>query len=308
MTALNTRGVQVIDPILSTHAQGYRPAANVGYRLFPYVDVDSSSGQVLKFGKEAFVLYNTRRAPGGSTARVNYGYSGDRYALSQDALEAPVPREWMRDAAQVPGIDLGRRAVNLVMDNLTLVEEYESARIATTAANYDNNHKLTLAGNTKWSADTGKPVKDIRDGEEAVRSSCGMRPNTLVLSPGAWESARDNPNVLSYFKLLDGESVSLEMFARLVEKRVYVGDRMYADDDGGFRDVWGNYAVLAYVPDNPEGQERPSYGYTYRLRGHPMVETPYWDQGAKSWIYGGTYERQPQLTGMLAGFLFSNPK
>lgn len=305
---LNNGNVQVIDPILSTHAQGYRPAANVGYRLFPYVDVDSSSGQVLEFGKEAFRLYNMRRAPGTATKRIQYGYAGKRYGLVQDALDAVVPREWMRDASVVPGIDLGRRAVSLTMDAVSLGEEYESATIATTAANYDNNHKLALAGGDKWSAVTGKPVADIRTAEEAVRSSCGIRPNTLVLSPGAWESARDNPNVLSYFKLLDGESVTIEMFARLVEKRVHVGDRMYADDDDAFVDVWGNNAVLAYVPDNPEGQEQPSYGYTYRLRGHPMVETPRWDADTKSWVYGTTYERQPQLTGMLAGFLIQNPK
>jgi hypothetical protein len=38
-----------------------------------------------------------------------------------------------------------------------------------------------------------------------------------------------------------------------------------------------------------------------------MVETPYWDPKAKSWVYGTTMERAPQLTGITAGYLLQNP-
>ena len=37
-----------------------------------------------------------------------------------------------------------------------------------------------------------------------------------------------------------------------------------------------------------------------------MVEVPYYDNNAKSWIYGVGYERAPQLTGITAGFLIQN--
>lgn len=305
---MNAAGVRVVDPILTTHVQGYRLTGLVGEMLFPRVPVGVSGGKVLEFGKEAFRRYNARRTPGSATRRVQFGYEGKPFALVQDSLEAPVPREWQRDASQVPGIDLGKRAVNLTQNVLLRQLEEEQAGIATKAANYDANHKITLAGADKWSADTGKPLKDIKEGKEAVRATIGMRPNTLILSPGAWSAASENPSVLERFKYTSSEAVALADFAKLVEiERVAVADGVFADDEDTFGDIWGNAAILAYVPPAPSGQEEPSFGYTYTMEGNPLVEAPYYDNNAKSWIYGCTFERAPVLTGMLAGFLIQNP-
>ena len=83
---------------------------------------------------------------------------------------------------------------------------------------------------------------------------------------------------------------------------------MEALDDDTFSDIWGNNAVLAYVaPEGMAAVPTPSYGYTYTMEGHPLVEQPYWENGSKSWIYGTTMERSPVLTGMAAGYLFQNP-
>lgn len=46
---------RVVDPVLTTHAQGYKNADFVGMALFPRVDVAKSGGQVIEFGREAFV-------------------------------------------------------------------------------------------------------------------------------------------------------------------------------------------------------------------------------------------------------------
>jgi len=309
MPHLNPSNVQVVDPILSTHAQGYRHPERVGHLLFPRVPHGTGRGQVLEFGKESFRLYAARRAPGGATKRVQFGYLGKPFAMVQDALEGKVPREWLRDAKEVPGIDLGRRAVNTVMSSITLGLENEQAQLARAAANYDANHKLALAAGTKWSADTGKPLTDIAGGREAVRASTGMEANTLVLSPSAWNAAKENPQVTERFKYTQSGPVTLQQFAQLVEvERVAVGKAVYADDADTFVDVWGNDAVLAYVPPSPEGMEEPSYGYTYTMEAHPAVEVPYYDANEKSWIYGVTMERVPVLTGIVAGYLIQNCK
>lgn len=64
MAPLNTRTAAVIDPILSTHARGYRNMEFIGHLLFPRVSIPNRSMRVIKFGKEAFRKMNTRRAPG----------------------------------------------------------------------------------------------------------------------------------------------------------------------------------------------------------------------------------------------------
>ena len=61
---VNQRTAGVVDPILSTHARGYRNLEFIGHLLFPRVTVPTRSMRVLKFGKESFRMLNTRRAPG----------------------------------------------------------------------------------------------------------------------------------------------------------------------------------------------------------------------------------------------------
>ena len=50
----------------------------------------------------------------------------------------------------------------------------------------------------------------------------------------------------------------------------------------------------------------PSFGYSYILDQHPLVEAAYWDRDSKSWLYGVEMERRPYMTGMSAGFLIEN--
>lgn len=304
---MNQNQARVIDPVLSNHAQGYKHPERVGGLLFPKVDVEVGAGRVIEFGKESFMLYRARRAPGATTQQITFGYEGKRYELVQDALDAKVPREYLRDAAAVPGIDLGMRAVNVVMNSLTLGLEHEQAAIATDPANYDNAHKIALAGGSKWSSETGNPLVDIEEGKQAIRGTTGMKPNVCILSPSAWTAAKGNPNVIKWFTT-GGGPVTLARFKELVEiENLVVGEAVVASDDGTFSDVWGNVTVLGYAPQNPSGNEEPSYGYSYTMKQHPAVEPPAWDNSCKSWVYGVVYERVPVLTGMSAGYLIQTP-
>lgn len=301
--------VRVVNPILTTHVQGYKQPGMIGEALFPRVPVEVSGGQILEFGKEAFKLYNARRAPGAGTKRIQFGYLGKPFALLNDALEAPVPREYLRDASQVPGIDLGTRAVNLVMRSILLGQEVDQAALALDASLYDANHKTALLGADKWSDPASKPIAQMEDYREAVRASTGVYPNVLALSAQAFSALSTNEQLLAKFQYTSPDSLTPEMLARLFKvEKVVVGEAVSADDAGAFTDVWGNNAVLAYVPQHPSGMEEPSYGYTYTMMGHPLVEEAYYDNNAKSWIYGVGFERAPVLSGISAGFLIQNPK
>ena len=298
--------VRVVDPILSNVVQGFRQQEHVGMSLFPRVPVVLSGGRIIEFGKEAFRLYNARRAPGTATRRVTFGYEGKPYALVQDALEGVVPREHLRDARQQPGIDLGTRAVNNVMRSLSLALEVEQADLARNAALYDADHKADFAA-AKWGDDANNPAKDVRGAQEAIRETVGVNPNTLVLSAKAFAAVRENKNILDRFRFTSADSVTTAMLAALLDiDRVEVGRAVVSNDAGALSDVWGADAVLAYVPGSPSSQEEPSYGYTYTMDGHPLTEDAYWDPGSKSWIYPVTYERVPVLSGISSGFLFQN--
>lgn len=301
--------VRVVDPILTNVAQGYRQVEMVAATLFPSVPVQKSGGQILEFGKDSFKLYNARRAPGAGTKRVQFGYLGRPFALVQDSLEGILPREYLRDSGQLPGVNLDSRTVNSTMRSLLLTLENDCAAIATNASNYDSDHKVALSGNDKWSDGTAEPNDNIEAGKEAIRQSVGIYPNTLLLSARAFKVAKANPNVVERFKYTSRDSITAEMLANLWDlDRVVVGKAVAFDDAGTTIDIWGNNAILAYVPPAPSGMEDPSYGYTYTMEGHPLVEKPYYDNNSKSWIYPVTYERAPVLTGILSGYLIQNPE
>lgn len=299
--------VRVVDPILSEHARGYRQAQLVASALFPFADVSAYGGKVIEFGKESFKVYNSKRAPGTATKRVRFGYEGKPYAIVPSALEAVVPREHMRDASQVPGINLATRAVNVTLRSLLLEYEVDSANIATNAANYDANHKVALTGTDVWSDSSSDPASDVEDGREAVRDTIGLYPNTLVLSAKAYKNCRRHPKLIDRTASTGIRKVTIDLLRQIFEvDNVVVGGGVVAGDDGAFGDVWGTGAVLGYVSpgaDVDANIEEPSYGYGYRIEQHPLVEVPYWDNNAKSWIYGVSNDVTPVLAGMQAGFL-----
>lgn len=306
--SMSSSQVRVIDPVLTEIAQGYRHADHVGHTLFPKVSVPVAGGQVLEFGKESFKLYQARRAPGSATKRISFGHLGKSFALVQDSLEGQIPREYLRDAALVPGIDLGHRAINNTLRALSLTLEYDQAQLATNAANYDSDHKIALSGTDQWSDGASDPTQAVNVGKEAIRSSVGITPNTLLLSAQAFNALKDHPAIVDRIKYTSRDSVTPEMLSSLLDlERVVIGKAVAFDDNGTDIDIWGNNAILAYVPTSPSGMEEPSFGYTYTLDNHPLVEKPYYENNAKSWIFPVTFERIPVLTGILSGYLIQNP-
>jgi hypothetical protein len=297
--------VRVVDPVLSTVARGFRQPGLVGEVLFPRVPVPLSGGQILEFGREAFRLYDTRRAAGSATKRIDMGYLGRPYAVENHALEAKVPREWMRDASRSPGIDLGTRAVNTTMNALLLSLENQQAQVARTLANYPAANRVTLGSGARWSTATVDPNVAIENGREAIRTAVGMYPNVAVLSARAFAACRRNPFILDRFRYVSAASITADMLASIWNlERVAIGQGVFAsgaNDD--FGDVWGADVILAYSAIGSVGSEQPSYGYTYTLEGHPLVEPAYWEGNEKSWLHPVTFERVPVIAGAGAGYL-----
>lgn len=300
---------RVIDPILSTVAQGYKQAEFVGELLFPVVPVDQRGGKIISFGKEDFQLYNTGRAPGANTKRVTFGHAAGNYALEQHALEGIVPFEIMEDANQVPGINYSTVAVQKTQNIIALRTEKAQADLATNASNYAASNKTTLVGTAQWSdySGTSDPAKDITAAIEVVRAKVGKRANTVVLGPAVFAALKNHPKVIDRIKYTGRDTVTTDLLASLWDvKTVKVGDAVVADDAGNFTDAWGKFVVVAYTETGTlQDAGLPSYGYTYRLRNNPAVESPYQDRNAKSWVYPVTDELSPVIAGALAGYLIS---
>lgn len=306
MAGMTTAQARVIDPILTTHIQGYIHPTRIAPKIFPRVPVAVSGGRVIEFDKESFRLVSTKRAPGTNFKRVQFGHLGKPFALTNRGLEGVVPFEQMRDAAEVPGIDLAQRTAQGVMDTITLDEEYEAAQLARNAANYANSHKVALAGSSKWNHSDSNPAQQIRGAGEVIRSTTGMRPNLLTLSPAALAALKENPAIIERIKYTGRDTVTLDILADLFDvNEVVVGDAVFLNDADAFEDVWGNDALLSYVaPVGTRAQQTPSFGYIYTMENHPAVAEPYAERSTNSWVYQVLLESSPVLTGAAAGYLF----
>ena len=309
MPQMTPSQARVIDPVLSAVAQGYKNADLVGSALFPYVPVDQRGGKIVSFGKEDFYLYAGARAPGATTKRVVFGYSAGSYALTQFSLEGVVPWELQQESQAVPGIDQASVAVTRVQRIVALNLEKAQADLATTAGNYAASNKNTaLTGTSLWSdASASDPIGDIETGREAIRAQTGRYPNTLILSAKSMRALRVHSKIIDRIKYTGRDIPTVELLASLFGvDNVLIGGAVWADASGTLSDVWGKTAVLAVTEIGSVADLGvPSYGYTYRLRGAPIVETPYEDRSAKSWVYPVTDEVQPVIAGASAGYLIS---
>jgi len=312
MAQMTPSGARVVDPVLSTIAQGYSNSEMVASSLFPAVPVPMRGGKIITFGKEDFMLYGSQRAPGENTKRVQFGYAGGNYALVDYGLEGQVPIEVIQEGQAGPGIDHAAMAVRKVSNIMALRLEKQAADIARTAASYAAANKTTLAGVTQWSdftSATSLPIQNIETAKEAVRAATGKRPNTVVMGAAVMAKLRQHPNVVDRMKYTGRDVATAEILAALFGvQRVLVGDAIYSNDAGtAFTDVWGKDVVVAYTElGSVADMGAPSYGYTYQLSGYPLAEDPYYDRNSKSWVFPVTRAEAPVLASASAGYLIKD--
>lgn len=313
MAQLSLSQARVVDPVLTTIAQGYKQADLVGSALFPTVPVSQRAGKIITFGKEDFMLYNTARAPGENTKRVQFGYSGSNFALVDYSLEGAVPIEVQQEAASGANgfsIDSMAMAIKKVSSIMALRLEKAQADLARTAGNYGAGNKVTLSGTSQWSdySGTSNPITVVETAKEAIRAATGKRPNVLIMGAAVMSKLRAHPTIVDRMKYTGRDVATAEILAALFGvSQVLVGDAIYASDAGAFSDVWGKDVVLAYSEmSSLSDMGSPTFGYTYNLGGYPIVEQPYFDRNAKSWFVPVTRAEAPVIAGAGAGYLITN--
>lgn len=308
------------NPILTSLLLGLGQGSYIAEKMFPRLPQALTGVTLAKLGDERLRRYNLRRAPGTATKRVNIKYEGVVYTVEQYSVEVPLPRELIRESDAVRrlmnvgnNLDVSRIAMVTANDILGLDYELEAATLAITPATYAAGHVLALAGATKWSASTGTPVTDIEAASETIRKKIGKRPNTLGLSADAARALRHNAQVKSYLSDSQVGPATLEQLKDILNvDQIHVGDAIWIDDADASTDVWGNNAVLSYVPriggsGGDISLAEPGFGFTNVIDGHPFAEQPYYQNDLKSYVYGATYERKPNVAYNTAGFLFQNP-
>lgn len=292
-------------------------ASFVGTGLFPQLPQGLSDMAIMKMGSAHLRKYGLRRAPGAPTKRIELQWGSQTVTLDQDAVEVLIPREVIRelDTAKRLNVGLWMEASQVAMATcravIDLSYELDCAERAADPATYASGMVQAMSGASKWSATTGTPVTDIKAAMELVRQACGRRGNRITFSPKDLLAVTSNPETRSYLpSTFMGPATLDSLKAIFGVQYIDVGDGIWEDDAGVKHDIWQGSTIVSYSPPVTTAASfslgEPRFGLTGVMDGHPMAETPYYTNERKSWVYGATYERRPNVLTNTAGFLFQN--
>jgi hypothetical protein len=297
--------LRVVDPVLTSLATGYTNEQFVGDQLMPFVYVDKEGGKIPLFGKEHFKVYSTERALRAKSNRINPEDIGEvDVALDEHDLEYPI--DYREDAESA--FPLQARATNTVVEGIRLRHEKMVADMVQTAGNYAAGNKITLSGASQFSHASSDPEGVISDAKAAVRAKVVKEPNTMVIGYAAWRTMKRNAQLKAVLSDTRSRLVQLADLREIFEiPNIVIGRAVYANDAGTTVDIWGDNIVLAYVPGaggSGRSPYEPSFGYTLRKRGNPMVDTR--TEDGKLELIRNTDIFRPFLLGVDAGYLISD--
>jgi len=297
--------LRVVDPVLTSLATGYTNEQFVGDQLMPFVLVEKEGGKIPLFGKEHFKVYSTERALRAKSNRINPEDIGSLdVALDEHDLEYPI--DYREDAESA--FPLQARATNTVVEGIRLRHEKMVADLVQNPANYAAGNKIALAGASCFTDATSDPEGVVMNAKAAVRAKVIKEPNTLVIGYAAWMTLKKHPQLKAILSTQRSRLVQLADLREIFEiANIVVGRAVMANDAGVTTDIWGDNLVLAYVPGaggSGRSPYEPSFGYTLRKRGSPVVDTR--TEDGKLELIRNTDIFRPFLLGADAGYLISN--
>jgi len=296
--------LRVVDPVLTNLATGYTNEQFVGDQLMPFVMVDKEGGKIPLFGKEHFKVYSTERALRAKSNRINPEDIGSvDIALDEHDLEYPI--DYREDAESA--FPLQARATNTVVEGIRLRHEKMVADLVQNPANYATGNKIALSGTSQFTHASSDPEGVISDAKAAVRAKVVKEPNTMVIGYATWRVLKKHPQLKAILSDTRPRLVQLADLREIFEiPNIVIGRAVMANDAGVTSDIWGDSIELAYVPG--AGGERspyePSFGYTLRKRGNPVVDTR--TEDGKIELIRNTDIFRPFLLGADAGYLISD--
>ena len=300
------KNLRQIDPVLTQLAQGYRQADLVAERIMPQVFVDKEGIKVPLYGKGSVLTYETERAPHADSNVMQVDKATTMpVVLDEHDLAASV--DYREQAESM--FDEKSKATRRVTQGVQLGQEIETAALIQKPSVYAAGLKTDLAGTDQWNEDGSDPVEAAQVAKAEVRKACGQEPNILVLGAAVYDRLLIHPALKAYLSGSERKILTVEILRNLFGvEEIIVGKAVHAASLGGpVGDVWGKFASLLVRPSivstgNDEGIQ--SFGYTFRRRGQPVVDT-YVGVGGKLEYCRYTDIRKPAVVGGTCGYLFN---
>jgi hypothetical protein len=258
-----------VDSILTNVSVNYMNEQQnfIAPRVFPAVPVDKQSDKYYIYTKDDWFRDEAQKR-GDVTESVGSGYtlSTTGYFCDVWALHKDVGDQLRRNAD--PAIDVDGDATRFVMQRMLMrMERQWTAEFFTTGVWATDITPASL-----WS-DYGAsdPIEDIETGKEAILTTTGYLPNTLVVGYQVWRKLKHHPMIIDRYKNTNDTVMTEGLVARVFEiERILVARGIVNTGNEGetssFSFIQGKHALLCYVPP-AAGLNTPSAGYTFLWRG-----------------------------------------
>jgi hypothetical protein len=308
MSSSRIDDLRMIDPVLTTVAQGYTNASMIAHKLFPVVQVSKLKGKIPMFGKEAFVVRDMQRAMRAASNRIPPAdLEFIEYETQEKDIETAI--DYIEEEETPDTMRLEHRITRQLADMMQLGREKEVADLVQDPARYETSLKKVITSSEAFNDYTLNidPVSIIKDGMGAVRNRIARYPNTMIIGDSSYRALINHPKVVERVKYTGVSTVNRKALAELLDiDRVYVGMAVLTEDGTTFSDVWQDNIILAYVDRSENSSEyNPSFGYILQRKGKPEVDS-YYENGGKIKIIRNTDNYSVKITAPEAAFLISD--
>lgn len=289
----------------------------VADEVFPRRDTDLRAGVLKRMRREQYLSFaDDKRAPDGTFPRSDQEFD-DFWFKTEERGHEQVVDESNREAYKIY-FNAQAAAGEIAMLNAKRAHE---VRCAAYVLNPAKNGANAAAG-AHWSDYVAAtPIEDIKTAREALRQTCGLVPNTMVIPWKAWNnliltgeirdrlgiggSASDPGNVR-----IANEQTVAKVFD--INKLVISKAQFNIADKGQvavLADLWDKTKVwLGYVNPEPNSYD-VSYGWNNHWTGdgseYEFRLEEYWKEEARRWYVRARRHADPQVVETVCGYLLT---
>ena len=251
-------------------------SAFIADKVFPIVPVKRQSDIFYTYSKADFMRDEAQvRGAATESAGGDYGVeAADPYYCRKHAFHKDVTPE-ERVNYDEP-LDADKDATDFVTQKMLIRREMQWAANFFKSGIWGTEIKGVSANPGEgqvihWNAATSNPIKDITDAAVKMASETGYKPNTLVLSPYAFNALKNHEDILDRIKYTQRGIVTADLLATLFEvEHVYVAwavvNSAAKGVDANINFIMGKNALLCYSNPRP-ALRKPSAGYIFAWTG-----------------------------------------
>ena len=302
--------LRMVDPVLTTVAQGYSNASMIAEALFPIVSVPKIKGKIPIFGRDAFIVRDTSRAIRAQSNRIPPS-DVDLVTFETRERDVETSIDYIEEEESPDFFRYEQKLAKQLVDILELGREKEIADYVQNISNYPiglvkqitsqeafDNYTLTI-----------DPIAIIRLCMTAVRTRIGKYPNTMVMGDEVFQALLQHPKILDRIKYSGVSKANSQILGELTDiSDISIGLGVYSTDGASFTDIWRDNIILAYVDKNDKisrSEFNPSFGYIFQREGKPEIDT-YYENGGKIKVIRNTDNLCFKVTAPDAAFIISD--